>query len=474
MSLHNLIDTDLLQTFGEGTIVPLKGAVGTLAADIAVVETSPTTAAHAQGDLLIYGGVLYKAKTAIAVGATLTVNTNIEATTVATEVKNSGSAITVDSELSTTSENPVQNKVITSALSGKVDVVSGKQLSTEDYTTAEKTKLAGLSADDMDCLKNMLYPHIIVTGTANTAFTLTKGTRTISGTVGSGGTAEVLVPEIGAWTLTMGGTTKYYFVTAPMTYNDEAIAVSTTLADNTPETIQKVAQAGMASNFWSVGDKIGIAMSGTVGSLSISGTYYAFILGFDHNASIEGSNSIHFALGMTSGGKKIAFVDSSYNTQISTNGFNMNTSNTNSGGWNGSQMRTNIMPAIKNALPSAWRSVIKATTKYSDNTGGGNDTASYVTSTSDEIFLPAEFEVHGARTYANSAEQNKQKQYDYFKNGNSKICYKHNATSSACGWWCRSVIATNNSAFLDVNTGGNANVTSANTSRGVFSGFRVA
>lgn len=52
--------------------------------------------------------------------------------------------VTVDSAMSTTSENPVQNKVITTALAGKVDTVSGKGLSTEDYTTAEKTKLSGI------------------------------------------------------------------------------------------------------------------------------------------------------------------------------------------------------------------------------------------------------------------------------------------------------------------------------------------
>ena len=56
--------------------------------------------------------------------------------------------IVIDSELSTTSENPVQNKIVTLALNGKVDAVSGKGLSTEDYTTAEKNKLAGLSNYD--------------------------------------------------------------------------------------------------------------------------------------------------------------------------------------------------------------------------------------------------------------------------------------------------------------------------------------
>ena len=35
---------------------------------------------------------------------------------------------------------------IKTALSGKVDKVSGKGLSTNDYTTAEKNKLAGIAA----------------------------------------------------------------------------------------------------------------------------------------------------------------------------------------------------------------------------------------------------------------------------------------------------------------------------------------
>ena len=51
-----------------------------------------------------------------------------------------------DSALSGSSENPVQNKVIYEALAGKVDTVAGKGLSENDYTTAEKQKLAGIEA----------------------------------------------------------------------------------------------------------------------------------------------------------------------------------------------------------------------------------------------------------------------------------------------------------------------------------------
>ena len=72
----------------------------------------------------------------------------------------------IDSTLSSTSANPVQNKVVNSAISNlntlvgdtsvssqisnaivnKVDKVDGKGLSTNDYTTDEKNKLAGIEA----------------------------------------------------------------------------------------------------------------------------------------------------------------------------------------------------------------------------------------------------------------------------------------------------------------------------------------
>ena len=47
-----------------------------------------------------------------------------------------------DSDLSSTSTNPIQNKAVYAALSNKVDKVSGKGLSTNDYTTAEKEQVA--------------------------------------------------------------------------------------------------------------------------------------------------------------------------------------------------------------------------------------------------------------------------------------------------------------------------------------------
>lgn len=76
------------------------------------------------------------------IGADVTQSANWE------EVGSGGGEIDVDDALSITSENPVQNKVINSALTNKVDKVSGKGLSSNDYTNNDKNKLAGLSNYD--------------------------------------------------------------------------------------------------------------------------------------------------------------------------------------------------------------------------------------------------------------------------------------------------------------------------------------
>lgn len=65
-------------------------------------------------------------------------------------------SIIIDSALSTTSENPVQNKVITNALNGKVNTETGKGLSTNDYTNAEKASVA-LSAETLTPISESAY-----------------------------------------------------------------------------------------------------------------------------------------------------------------------------------------------------------------------------------------------------------------------------------------------------------------------------
>ena len=256
---------------------------------------------------------------------------------------------------------------------------------------------------------------------------------------------------------------------------EQAITVTSpvvvALNDCTWEQISEISSAGQGPNYWSIGDRKAETLNGTVGSLALNGTYYPFIVDFDHNMSKESPNAhtitFQFAKSALTGGADIAFVDGSYNSTGSSAAFRMNTKNTNSGGWTGSYMKKTLMPGFKSACSAALQAAIKPVTIYSDNVGGGSNTASNVTASSEEFYLPAEFEVHGARSYANSAEQNYQTQLAYYKAGNSKVKYKHNATGTAAGFWCRSANYDDSARFCRVNSSGGASNRVAYGSLGV-------
>ena len=113
--------------------------------------------------------------------------------------------------------------------------------------------------------------------------------------------------------------------------------------------IKSAATSGAASSYWKVGDRKEVKLNGTVGKKSFSNTTtYCYILGFDHNTSVEsnGEHTIHIGFGASalSGGAYIAYCVSRYGGPVSTSCFNMNTSitPTNSSGWNSCQMKSTI------------------------------------------------------------------------------------------------------------------------------------
>ena len=271
---------------------------------------------------------------------------------------------------------------------------------------------------------------------------------------------------------------------ASQTVNVSASLISNTLNDNSWADIKHVSDSGISDTYWNVGDYKNIHISGTVQGMSLNSTVRAFILGFDHNRSKEGWNRLQFQIGKTTSGTDIAFCDSKYSATGTSQGFKMNMAKTNSGGWNDSYCRKTLLgnsgtpnspPAdsFMAALPADLRAVMKSVTKYTDNTGGGSNTADAVTATTDYLFLLSEFEVQGARTFANQYEQNYQKQYDYYKAGNSKVKYRHDATGTAVHHWCRSVFRGTEDGFCLVLNDGSADGGDAYGSFGLAPGFAV-
>lgn len=261
--------------------------------------------------------------------------------------------------------------------------------------------------------------------------------------------------------------------------NDGVISVNTTvipslpqLKECTPSQIKQMAQAGTAPNYWAVGDRVAIKLNGTVGNFTFHNEMcYIFIIGFNHNSSIEGNNSIHFQFGKTANNIDIAIFTSTPSSYFAMNNIS---NSTNTGGWKDSTMRNIRCPEFIAVMPEEWQNIITSCTKYSDNTGGGNDNASHVTATSDKIWLLSEFEVFGIREYANSTEKNYQKQYDYYKNGNSKIKYNISEKSFAISWFLRSPASNNNNMFCAVRQGGLASMITAYTSCGMSPCFKVS
>lgn len=326
---------------------------------------------------------------------------------------------------------------------------------------------------------------IVVSVTSGATVTATKGSKVVSGT-SVNGTCTLVVPEEGEWTVsaTLGGeTSKSNVVNVTSSYDTTLVFISPILNDNSWETIREISDAGTGENFWSIGDRKEVTLNGTVGALTLSNyTTYAFIIGFNHNSSLEGTNRIHFQLAKTalSGGTDVALCDSSYNI-ISGGGFCMNTSDSNSGGWESSFMRKYIcgtsMISYSNTIiaviPEALRTVLKYVTKYTNNVGRLQPGMESATATTDYFFLLSEYEVFGTFRVANVGESKKQAQYSYYSSGNSKVKYNYNAIGTAVTWWLRSPSASDSEQFATCYMSGELSGDDARKSYGFASGFCV-
>ena len=154
-------------------------AVAKVQQGFAPIETGATAAnAYAAGDLLVWGGVLYKAKTAITAGDSFTVGTNIETTTVADKLNN------IDTEITTDTDTTISG--LLKGSSGKVaPAVGDTDFATPAAMTATRQMLAPILADpagqavsagDYFIYNGTLYKALQAITSAMTAATFTGAT----------------------------------------------------------------------------------------------------------------------------------------------------------------------------------------------------------------------------------------------------------------------------------------------------------
>ena len=355
------------------------------------------------------------------------------------------------------------------------------------WTIGKATGSLSLNKATMSLNASKLTDTITVTRPGTGTISAVSNAQGVATVQVSGNTVTVTAKGKGSATITISvAADTNYTAPASKTCSVTVTLPTNTLNDNDWDTIKSVSDAGKGSSYWAVGDVKSIVINGRVGNTNFSSlTINTFILGFNHNSSREGNNKIHFQIGKI-GSTAVALCDAQYNSNQSGNGyFNMNPNNSNANGWKESYMRKTLLGntgtptspptnTLLAALPSALRQVMKPVTKYTDNVGNNTgNTQGNVTSTTDYLFLLAEYEVFGSRSYANSYEQSYQVQYDYYKAGNAKIAYNHTSTASAVWWWLRSPRYYNNYYFCTVHTGGGITTTNAYDSAGLRPGFAV-
>lgn len=271
-------------------------------------------------------------------------------------------------------------------------------------------------------------------------------------------------------------------------------AIGTPLNDFTWEQIAAVAASGRAQDYFAAGDAKEIVINGTVGNMPfVRQSAWAYIIGFDHNPTYEGNNTIHFQIGKSAqaDGIDLCLVDLLYGETPTEEGyFTMNLTRANKNGWASSYMRNVLLGndgtpsapltgSLMAALPADLRNVIKAATKYSDNKGSNSQDASNVTATTDYLWLLGACEVFGESGalsgggYANDAELTYQMQYAYFAAGNSAKKYKHNDQASLATWWLRSVRSDGSATWAVGGTSGKIGSSYANQSYGLAPCFCV-
>ena len=356
-----------------------------------------------------------------------------------------------------------------------------------NWVIARAAGSLSLGTTSMTLNVSSLTGTIAVTRAGDGAISASSSNTGIATVSVSGTNVVVTAKKAGSVTITVSvaqGTN--YTAPASKTCSVTVTMPTTTLNDNAWSTIKQASDGGNAASYWAVGDTKTITINGKVGNFTFSNlSVQAFILGFNHNSAKEGNNRIHFQIGKISG-KMVGLCDNNYGSGVNGDGyFHMNSSNTNVGGWKDSYMRKTLLGnsntptsplanSLMAALPSDLRSNMKSVSKYTDNVGNATGhVAGNVTATADYLFLLSNFEVQGSDGYANNTEKNSQKQYDYYKAGNSKIAYKHTATSTAVWWWLRSPGCGNGSAFCVTYTDGSNLGSGAYASGALLPGFAV-
>lgn len=272
---------------------------------------------------------------------------------------------------------------------------------------------------------------------------IVQGSITLTATANAGGLAVLYPNKLGNWAYTVTASGSTYTGTIVVSMIGIIDVALLTFAQLPWATIGAIGKAGVASKLFSRGDKRNVVMNGETITIRLED--------FNHDD-------------LASGGGKAPYSFMMENLLATAQ--QMNTTDTNVGGWGSSAMRSR-MATYLSQLPADLRAVIKPVIK---KTMAGNNTSNIVTTT-DSLWLPSHREVGlltGDTGYSGEGDP-----YPLFVDNASRIKKMSNGAGSANYWWNRSPNLGNTTYFRGVNSDGSSNDNFASHSRGVCLGLCV-
>ncbi len=291
-----------------------------------------------------------------------------------------------------------------------------------------------------------------VLASSGVTVTAQSGNDTKTAVAASNGMATFKGLPYGDWTFsaTISGAVKSKSVTID-TQKIQYLSLLS-LNDVSWAQINTLGTAGVLGKIFALGDTKDVTLSG-IGTMTLQ------IADFDHD----------YLSGATTANKAaVTFLCKNLLYQT----YQMNSSDTNSGGFPSSALCSTLNGSIYNALPSDLKAVIKTAYKWY---GTGNNTTNGKWS-GHKLWLPLTFEMFGESSYSPTTERTtgNARQYPIFTDNASRIKKMNNGGGSAQWYWLASPYATYSTGFCGVGGGGSSSgYGNASNSYGVCFGLCV-
>lgn len=206
-------------------------------------------------------------------------------------------------------------------------------------------------------------------------------------------------------------------------------SVNPVFAESTWDEIIAACQSGKVPAEWKIGDSKPMTINGA--------EYQIDIIGKNHDDYADGTGKAPLTFQMHDVYTAVYYV--------------MNSSNSNTTGWESCAMRKTHLPAVLKLLPAEVQSGIKEVNKLT-SIGNASNT---IKTTADKLFLLSEVEVLNTTTRSKTGEGT---QYAYYADGNSPIKQR---LGTSYQWWLRSPRNIYTTDFTVIQSGGTVNYLAA-------------